>query len=212
MNLKEAFRMQNKLESLMDECCGIMSREPNVMQVETTYLRKKVMEGAENETLLEEAPSEYAAHINELMDFAGFLLAEKERLYEAILRAKEALPIDMDNQISLNSSRQRLAAIFRSMSEMRCSERVIANGGVGYRFNADGNQVSYKCDVRTVKTINFDRKKVRKVLMDLNKKADAMSTEIDRCMVTSVVDYEAPFDVNDTFADIFEMFMEQMGE
>ena len=34
---------------------------------------------------------------------------------------------------------------------------LVHGGGNGYRFNQDGNQVSYRCDVRRVTTINFDR-------------------------------------------------------
>ena len=38
MNLKEAFRYQNKLQSLMDEAQGILDRDANVTKVENTYL------------------------------------------------------------------------------------------------------------------------------------------------------------------------------
>ena len=34
-------------------------------------------------------------------------------------------------------------------------EQTISNGGTGYRFNAEGNQISYRCDVRRVTTINY---------------------------------------------------------
>ena len=42
MNLKEAFRFQNKLGTLMDEAQGILGREANITKVENTYLRQKV--------------------------------------------------------------------------------------------------------------------------------------------------------------------------
>ena len=45
---------------------------------------------------------------------------------------------------------------------------MIPNGGTGYRFNTDGNQVSYRCDVKKVTTINYDRNKVRNHLAALN--------------------------------------------
>lgn len=54
MNLKEAFRFQNKLQSMMDEGSAILSQEQNITQVKTTYLRKKVMAGAEDETIMEQ--------------------------------------------------------------------------------------------------------------------------------------------------------------
>ena len=43
MNLKEAFRYQNKLQSFLDEAQSILDRDSNVTRVENTYLRHKVM-------------------------------------------------------------------------------------------------------------------------------------------------------------------------
>ena len=47
MNLKEAFRYQNKLQSFLDEAQSILDRDANVTRVENTYLRHKVMAEAE---------------------------------------------------------------------------------------------------------------------------------------------------------------------
>ena len=49
MNLKEAFRYQNKLQSLLDEAQGILDCDANVTKVANTYLRHKVMPEAEDE-------------------------------------------------------------------------------------------------------------------------------------------------------------------
>ena len=114
----------------------------------------------------------------------------------------------MDSEVSLNSKRQELSRLLGRMSDLRGSEVVIPNGGTGYRFNADGNQVSYRCDVKKVTTINYDRKKVRNHLAALNRKIDAVSVELDRCLINSSVEYEAPFDVNDSFAEVFEAQLE----
>jgi hypothetical protein len=54
------------------------------------------------------------------------------------------------------------------MADIRATEAVISNGGVGYRFNADGNQVPYKCDLKRVTKINFDRNKIRDWAKSLN--------------------------------------------
>ena len=208
MNLKEAFRFQNKLQRLMDEGEGILNREKNVTKVETTYFRKKVMSEAEDETALEVPETEYAEQITELVGFMVYLLDQKEQLSKAIRAAKSKLEIDMDSEVSLNSKRQELSRLLGRMSDLRGSEVVIPNGGTGYRFNADGNQVSYRCDVKRVTTINYDRKKVRNHLAALNRKIDAVSVELDRCLINSSVEYEAPFDVNDSFAEVFEAQLE----
>ena len=53
MNLKEAFRFQNKLNAMLTEAENVLERDSNVMKVENTYLRKKVMPEAENETVVD---------------------------------------------------------------------------------------------------------------------------------------------------------------
>ena len=211
MNLKEAFRFQNKLGTLMDEAQAILGRDANLLKVENTYLRKKVMEGTENETVQDTAPSEYADKITDVAKFLMHLLTEREKLAKAIHDAKAALPIDMDSETGLNGKRQEIARVFKRMCDLRNSEVTISNGGTGYRFNQEGNQVSYRCDVKRVMTINFDRKVSRNLAAELNRKADAVSAELDRCLVTSEVKYETPFDVNDSFAEIFTAYMEKQN-
>ena len=123
------------------------------------------------------------------------------------METKKSLPIDMDSEVSLNSHRQVIAKHFRKMISTRSYETIFYNGGVGYRFNAEGNQVSYKCPVKKVVTINFDRNKLRKMLSDLDKKSDSVSVELDKCLINYEINYEPPFDVNDSFANVFEKYL-----
>ena len=207
MNLKEAFRYQNKLQSFMDEVQAILNREENITEVEKTYLRHKVMPEAEDEVIVVAPESEYSDRITDVTRFLLFLLAEKERLFAAIRRAKDALPVDMDSEVSLNTTRQSIARTLKQMNDLRSSEVVFPSGGTGYRFNAEGNQVAYKCDVRRVTTINFDRNVIRRELQKLNRRVDEVSAQLDLCLVTSKVEYEPPFDVNDSFSAAFETFL-----
>ena len=211
MNLKEAFRYQNKLQSFMDEAQDILDRDSNVTRVEKTYLRHKVMAEAEDETVLIVPDTEYYEHITDVARFLLYLLDEKSRLFAAIRRAKDELDIDMDSEVSLNAARQSAARTFKRMNDLRSSEQTISDGGIGYRFNADGNQISYRCDVRCVTTINYDRKVIRAALGKLNRQADEISAKIDLCLVTSKVEYTPPFDVNSSFADAFETYTEHAG-
>lgn len=206
MNLKEAFRFQNKLGAFMDEAQAILGCDQNVTKVQNTYLRKKVMAEAEDETTFELPPTEYGEQITQIAKFLLYLLDQRETLAGAIRKAKDTLPIDMDSEVSLNGKRQELSRLFQYMANLRSSEVLLSGGGTGYRFNAEGNQVSYRCDVRRVTTINFDRKKIRKSCADLNQKADAMSAQLDLCLINSQVIYEPPFDVNNSFAEVFETF------
>ena len=214
MNLKEAFRFQNKLQSMMDEAKGILSREQNITKVQNTYLRKKVMAEAEDETTMEAASTEYSEQITSLAEFLLFLLTQRESLGAAINKAKSGLELNagFDGEVGLNSNRQEIAGLLRRMAGLRSSEVLISNGGTGYRFNNEGNQVSYRCDVKRVTTINFDRNKVRSMCADLSKKADEISAALDTALVNTTVEYEVPFDVNDTFAEAFERFAGEKAE
>lgn len=170
MNLKDAFRAQNKLQALMDEAGYILQDQGNTPKVSTTHLRSRVMPEARDAVVEESAPSEYAEHINQVAAFLMSMLAEREKLSAAICAAKSQLPLDMDNETGLNRVRRSLADTFRRMAVLRNSEVVLPNGGSGYRFNGESNQVSYCCDAKRVTTINFDRNKIR-----------GMATELTRC-------------------------------
>lgn len=214
MNLKEAFRFQNKLQSLMDEAQTILGLDQNITRVQNTYLRKKAMAEAENETTVEAPATEYSEQITEIAEFLMHLLAERETLSAAINRAKCSLnlPAGLDGEVSLNGKRQEIAKLFRHMTDLRASEVVLSNGGIGYCFNNDGNQVSYRCDVKRVTTIHFDRKRIRRLCSELSRKSDEVSAALDAALINTLVEYRAPFDVNDTFSEIFERFAENQSE
>ena len=209
MNLKEAFRFQNKLQSLMDEAERILADDRNITQVKVTALYKKAMPEQENETTVEPAPSEYADHIDAVAAFLLHLLGEREKLSRAIRAAKERQEMDMDSEVSLNSTRQSLASFFRHMVDLRNSEKLLPGGATGYRFNAEGNQVPFRCDAKRVVTIHYDRNRVRSYLKQLTEKSDRVSAQLDRCLINSQVDYDAPFDVNDSFAAVFGDYQER---
>lgn len=206
MNLKEAFRFQNKLESLIADTENILDDKDCVTLTKRTYLYKKANPDAENETVTIIPDTEYYRQLNEMIEFAVYLLDQKEKLSEAINKAKRGLPLDLDGEVSLNRYRQRLSETFRRMARIKSKEVTETNGGVGYRFNNEGNQVAYKCDVERVTTINFNRNTVRKYAAQLSEKADNASLEIDRCMINYEVDYQPVFDVNDSFDEVFEKF------
>jgi len=210
MNLKDAFRFQNRLNAFISELDTILTADANTTKTEKTHLRSRVMAEATDETVFEVPTSAYADRVTELAEFLLFLLAEKEKISAAIQNAKRSLPIDIDSETGLNAYRHSTMTLFQHMVDLRSSETVLSNAGFGYRFNADGNQIAYKCDLKKVVTINFDRNLIRKHLNELNKKSDEISAEIDRCIVNTEVDYEKPFDVNDSFADVFDSFLEKV--
>lgn len=171
MNLKEAFRFQNRIEQLISETENILSSEDCVTLTRRTYLYKKANPEAENETVTVIPDTEYYQQLNKLIEFVMYLLKQREKLSEAINRTKKSLPIDLDGEVSLNRYRQRISEVFRQMARIKSKEVTECNSGIGYRFNNDGNQISYKCDVKRVTTINFDRNTVRKYASQLSETA-----------------------------------------
>ena len=211
MNLKDAFRAQNKLQALMDEAGYILQDQGNTLKVTTTHLRSKIMPEAQDAVTEDAAPSEYAEHINQVAAFLMAMLAEREKLIAAICAAKSKLPLDMDSETGLNRVRQSLADTFRRMAALRSSKVVLPNGGSGYRFNGEGNQVSYRCDAKRVTTINFDRNKIRGMATELGRRADEVSGKLDQCLVNTTVDYTLPFEMNDSFDVILSDFIQRQS-
>ena len=211
MNLKDASRAQNKLQALMGEAGDILQDRGNTLKVTTTHLRSKVMPEAQDAVVEDSATNEYAEHINQVAAFLMAMLAEREKISAAICAAKSKLTLDMDSETGLNRARQSLADTFRRMAVLRNSEVVIANGGSGYRFNSEGNQVSYRCDAKRVTTINFDRKKIRGMATELGRKADEVSAKLDQCIVNTTVDYTLPFEMNDSFDTILSDFIQRQS-
>ena len=137
MNLKEAFRFQNKLQSMMADAQSILGNNGNITKVQNTYLRHKVMAEVEDEVTMEAPSTEYSENITEMAEFLLFLLDEREKLSAAIHQAKVSLPLGagLDGEVSLNGKRQEIATLLRHMAGLRNGEVLISNGGVGYRFN-----------------------------------------------------------------------------
>lgn len=110
MNLKEAFRFQNKLTAMMDEAQEILGRDQNITRVQNTYLRKKVTGEAEDETTIEQPSTEYSEQITEVAVFLMELLTEREKLSAAIHKTKIRLdlPAGLDGEVGSTANARRL--------------------------------------------------------------------------------------------------------
>ena len=207
MNLKDAFRYQNRLQEFAKQAKIILRNDENITETKTTVFRSKVDPQAEDEVTTSFPESEYGDRINDIVGFLLWLISQREKLAKAIRRTKAELSFDIDGEVSLNKERQELALAFRRMIDLKNCERLLPGSGRGYRFNAEGNQISYVCDLKRVTTINFDRTMVRNSCAELNRRADAVSNEIDQCLVNSNVDFMVPFDVNDSFDEAFNTYL-----
>ena len=88
MNLKEAFRCQNKLQALVDECVSVLQRQSNIVKVKEIHLRKKMMPEDEDEVVESAPANEFSSDVTALTEFVVYLLGEKEKLCAARRKAR----------------------------------------------------------------------------------------------------------------------------
>ena len=145
MNLKDAFRTQNKLQLVMNEAIDILEEPRNILKIKTTHLRARVMKEAQDGVVEEEAPSEYAGCANQLAQFLLFLMKERETLSQAIREAKGQVAFDLDSEVGAEPAlADPEPCFFRNMASPPAAKKIIPDGGCGYRFNGEGNQVMYR--------------------------------------------------------------------
>lgn len=207
MYLKDAFRYQNTLSRLMEQTIQFLSARNNVTVTKQEHLRKKANPDAENETVEVERSRGIEQDNNQAMAFLEYLLDEKAKLAAAISRAKAECGFDLDAELSVNKSRQRVAECLAGMARIRADERTVP--GRGYKFNADGEQVAYSYDVKQVTTIDFDRKAAKAGARKHQEAADEVSARIDRLMVDVEVRYKPDFAPTETFEDAIAAWAEE---
>lgn len=206
MNLKEAFFAQKQLNGLFDHFTTYLRNSANLLTVEEKHFRSKTVEGQPDEIL---DVTDYDRKIykpDQVVDFLLVVLEEREKLDRAIHTAKAQMNFDLDTAVDLNKKRRALSVALRIMRTEKSSSILRKNGGTGYIFNNEGNQTTYRYDVETVKTIDFDRNKIRGVLAKILDEADKLSPEIEDVLTTTTVDYVWPFSSHAAAAEIFEDF------
>lgn len=203
MNLKESFRYQNFLEGLMNEAgSSLMSREHS-LTVTKRHLRNKANPDAQD---VEETVDVGEFYKNDdVMSFMMMLVDEREKLTSAIGRAKASVGFDIDAAVETNKFRQILAARIKAMLRFSTSKRT--EQGCDYKFNVEGNQTRYVYDIEVEATEAFDRDRAKDVAREMMSKSDKASAEIDAALINTQVEYEPPFNVNDSFDDVMEEFL-----
>lgn len=206
MNLKDAFRYQNQLKEHMAAALEILSNSENTMETCQTILCSRVMPEAQDVVTIAPRPSEYAEDIDSLVAFVQWLFGVHAQLTAAIRATKQALPIDLDDAVSLNTQRRGILRVFSDMASLHDSDETLPNAGTAYRFNTDGEQVAYRCDLRRTAARRFSQDSLRRCIKAWNSQVDDISGQIDRAMINAVVDFQPPFHVSDTFGDVYTAF------
>lgn len=200
MILKEAYRYMNYLDSLLDSARIYLENPHFITTTKQTHYRTKVNPAAQDETTQLAKPFDAVFTPMQLVDFVVKILEEKENLSAAIATAKKTTPIDMDHAVAMNKKRQEFVKILNSMNYIKGSERVVQ--GSAYKFNQEGNQTNYFYDIEEVRTIDFDRNDVKGLIKKYTKVCDEISAQLDMLLITTKVQYEPKWDINDTLDDL----------
>lgn len=207
--LKEAFRYQNFLESLIQNSDRYLRDSNNVMKITEEHHRSKVQPEAQDEKKDNIADRPLTVSADTLIDFLIGVYKEKENLSKAINDAKNQHCADMDMNMALNKTRQRIVDRLKSIAALK--NRKTMTRGSAYCFNNDGNQIEYYYDVEVTSVPDFDRGKVKKLIQEMAGESDAISTRIDYYLSSVPVNFEPSFDINSSFEELIEEYNESVA-
>lgn len=203
MNLKESFRYQNFLESMMGFAGNSITDREHSLAVTKKHLRNKTNNEAEDMNEIVDFGEFYKN--DDVLKFMLFLVNEREKLTTAIGKAKASIGFDLDAAVETNKFRQTLVQRTKTMLRYTSSKKV--ERGTDYKFNAEGNQNQYFYDIEVESTEAFNRESAKCVMKEIATKADETSAKIDSAMINTQVEYIPPFNVNDSFEDVMEIFL-----
>lgn len=197
---QEAFRYQNYLSLLLSQAMNYLSCESYITTTIQSHNRTKVNPDAQDEKITIQKPYNVIFEPNDLIDFVVKVIEEKEKLSNAIAESKRTLEFDIDAAISINKMKQEFIQTLRRMAVIKSTE--LEKEGTSYKFNNDGDQVSYRYPVKEVKTIDYDRNTVKSLISKFKKETDKISTERDRIDIMTEVNYDPIWEVDTPLEDI----------
>lgn len=206
MILKEAFRYQNYLKTLQNDIYVYLRNRDNVVKNTETHFYSK----SNNDKNDEEIVTVGKIEPNKLIELIKEVMAEKIAVTNAISKAKKSCEYDIDALLETNKFMNNFVDCLKGLNVIESKETKTT--GLDYKFNLNGEQLSYRYPVTTVSTINFDRNETRKMANKYSKQITDTSNLIDEINVTLRVDFEPKFDINDTFEDILNKDLESESE
>ena len=207
MNLKDSFRYMNHINEMLEAADISLYDTQLLTTTKEMHLKHAANADAEDEVIEDALPSNKPYTANDVLKTIDVLIEEMEIVSKAIADAKRTTVIDIDYSVAMNKKRQHEIKTLTAMAGMKPQET--KSRGTDYKFNNDGNQTQYYYDVKSVRTIDFDRNEVKKKIKKLTKKCDEISTELDKIMIMTEVKVEPRFDFIDTLEDIIEKVKEQ---
>lgn len=204
MNLKEAFRYQNFLSSLMSSARASIILEEHCLKTTKRHLIKESNPDAEDKE--EVVENEDFVPNDTVLRFMKWIIDERYKLTRAIGQAKATAGIDIDADLETNKIRQMACESIKRMLQFTATKKT--ETGKAYKFNAEGNQSPYFYTIEVETTEAFDRDKAKELMYEIIAESDKKSSEIDSALINTVVDYEPVYSVNMSYEDIVRRFAE----
>ena len=200
MNLKESYRYANYLDSLLRRAYTYLGNTGFVTTTVEEHLRSKSNPDVDDETIEVQKPYDVEFTPNQVIDFVVKVLDEKEKLSDAIAKAKSTTEINIDNAVAMNKKKQGFVSVLNGIADIKPSETKTTSKS--YKFDINGEQKPYVYDVNRKTSIDFDRTDVRNLIKKYLKETDEISSKLDLIEITTQVDIEPRFDVNDKFEEL----------
>ena len=200
MNLKESYRYANYLDSLLRRAYSYLNSNGFVTTTVEEHLRSKSNPDVDDERIEVKSPYDVEFTPNDVINFVVKVLNEKEKLSDAIAKAKSTTEIDIDNAVAMNKKKQQFVGVLNEIADIKPSETKTT--GKAYKFDINGEQKPYVYDVNRKTSIDFNRTDVRNLIKKYLKETDEISSKLDLIEITTQVDIEPRFDVNDKFEEL----------
>lgn len=201
MNLKESYRYANYLDTLLGTAYRYLQNKGFITTTKQNHLRSKANNEAIDEVVEVQKPYDVEFTPNDVIEFIIGIINEKEKLFDAIAKAKVSTEINIDNAIAMNKKKQEFVRTLNSIANIKPSEKTTQ--GIDYKFNQqDGNQIRYYYNIEETTTIDFDRNDVKALIKKYSKECDDISAKLDSIEINTIVDHEQKYDISDTFEDL----------
>lgn len=204
MNLKESFRYQKFLDGLMRNAVANLQNPCHCLKTTKVHYRHTVNPDAADETEIVD-DGEFV-HNDAMLAFMAHLIEVREELSIAISKAKQSIGFDADAAIETNKFRQMLNGAVRQMLRYTATKRKTKESD--YKFDINGQQVPYRYDVEITTTERYDKAAAKDLMRATIAKADEVSSAVDAAMINTTVEFNPPYDVNETFDDVLEVFIQ----
>lgn len=207
MNLKDAFRYQNYLSDMLDKLSYNIAYM-NPVKVTETHNRSKACPEAEDEVIDATEQRFVNASIDDILEFMEDVEYEKGELSREIAKAKAATEFCLDAEMANNRTARKSANILKGLIA-KGGEKEEKKEGRSYRINVEGNQVPYSYEVVRHMEPDFDVDKVRERYKSKLSQADRTSSEIDRYLLDTNINFYPLFDINEHLEEAIVSFLKR---